>query len=197
MSTTNVPEDMQQKSGEGEGIKPLWVGLAICFFFPAGLYLLWQHPVLSRNKTWWWVGGGWSALVLLLAINGDKDKGASRGTVEVTQASSTQAPHAAEEPQQSESAPAATEDVNAQDETPVSKPKKVRKGINLENYERITTGMTREEVEAMLGKGRELANDGDEQAIVYETRNILTGSEKFIEVHYLDGLVSVKYKDGF
>jgi hypothetical protein len=53
---------------------PLWVGLAIFFFFPAGLYLLWKHPTLSRNKTWWWVGGVWSVLFVLAAANGDKDK---------------------------------------------------------------------------------------------------------------------------
>jgi len=61
-------------ASQGEGIKPLYVGLAIFFFFPVGLFLLWKHPSLSRNKTWWWVGGVWSALIVLAAANGDKDK---------------------------------------------------------------------------------------------------------------------------
>jgi hypothetical protein len=54
------------------------VGLAMFLFFPVGLYLLWKHPVLGRNKTWWWVGGVWSFLVLMAAMNGDKDKGPTK-----------------------------------------------------------------------------------------------------------------------
>ena len=64
-------------------LPPVVVGLAIFLFFPAGLYLLWRHPVLGRNRAWWWVGGAWSFLVLTSAVNGNKKPGA----VEVIQAS--------------------------------------------------------------------------------------------------------------
>lgn len=63
---------------EGEGLDPKKVALAIYFCFPLGLYLLWNHPTLGRNKAWWRVGGAWSCLVFVLAIvmaaNVEKDK---------------------------------------------------------------------------------------------------------------------------
>lgn len=47
---------------------PLVVGLAIFLFFPMGLYLLWKHPVLVRNKKWWWAGGMWGLIVSLAVL---------------------------------------------------------------------------------------------------------------------------------
>src|SRR5260370_3037143 len=58
---------------QNKGIKPVYVGLALAFFFPLGLYLLWRHPTLSRKKAWWWVGGVWSLFVIGSA-GADKDK---------------------------------------------------------------------------------------------------------------------------
>jgi hypothetical protein len=66
-----VEQDLAGPDGE---MKPEWVGLAIFFFFPLGLYLLWKHPTLSHRKTWWGIGGAWSLIVLLAAASGDKDK---------------------------------------------------------------------------------------------------------------------------
>ena len=53
---------------------PLVVGLAIFCFFPLGIYLLWRHPVLGRNKAWWWTGGVWSLLVALAVIGGNGEE---------------------------------------------------------------------------------------------------------------------------
>jgi hypothetical protein len=192
---------------------PIVVALAILFFFPAGLFLLWKHPVLSRNKTWWWVGGIWSFLNSCMAMNGDKEtKPATAKAVPTTAARVAQVAERPERPAPAKTAESAdsteaTEEVEI-DEPPVArstpsartpKPKKVKikKGINLENYERIMDGMSREEVEAMLGKGREFASSGDEKEIVYTSTNIITGSRKTISILYHDGRVAGKGKVGF
>lgn len=56
---------------------PLVVGLAIFLFFPVGLYLLWRHHVLGRNRTWWWAGGTWGLLVTLVVLMRGGDGSAS------------------------------------------------------------------------------------------------------------------------
>lgn len=69
-------------TGAGEIKAPLYppvIGLAIFVFFPVGLYLLWKHPTLGRDRRWWWAGGAWGFLVLLAALNGDKGKSRSEG----------------------------------------------------------------------------------------------------------------------
>lgn len=78
-----------------------------------------------------------------------------------------------------------------------AKPKKFKKDISLENYELIAQGMTREKVEAMLGKGTELSSTGEFLSIGYRTSNILTGSQKIISIVYEDGKVASKSKLGF
>ncbi len=172
-------------------------------------YLLWKHPVLGSSKAWWGVGGVWSLLIFMAVVNGDKDKKTPADKLAALQVASGR-PSRTKEAVRGTAIPDASKSVVEDDagRTPVAssgspprtkkpKPEKVKKGINLENYERIIDGMTRSDVETMLGKGRELASRGYEKAIVYETKNLLTGSEKFIEVYYLDGRVTVKFKDGF
>jgi hypothetical protein len=65
-------------------IKPKWIGLAIFLCFPIGLYLLWQHPTLGRDRRWWWVGGVWSLVILLAMANGDHGKRKTGGSHSVT-----------------------------------------------------------------------------------------------------------------
>ena len=55
------------------GINALWVGLAILFCWPLGLFLLWRHPRLSQSKAWWGIGGIWS-FIILVGLLSDKDK---------------------------------------------------------------------------------------------------------------------------
>ena len=202
-------DEIQGEKGRAPRLSesPVVVALAIMFFFPAGLFLLWKHPVLSRNKTWWWVGGIWSFLILCMAMNGDKDKKPAAAKAVPT----TAAPVSQVAEGSARTAPAEASDSSEEvevDEPPVAKstqsartpkPKKIKikKGINLENYERITDGMSREEVEAMLGKGREFASSGDEKVIVYTSTNILTGSQKKISIEFQDGRVVGKAKVGF
>jgi hypothetical protein len=78
---------MPQPRTPASGMSPTLVGLAIVFFFPAGLFLLWRHPTLSRSRTWWWVGGIWSLLALGAAINGGRDKKSPAATPAVARAS--------------------------------------------------------------------------------------------------------------
>lgn len=47
-------------------LAPIWVGVAICLFFPVGLFLLWKHPTLSRNGKWWAAGLTWAVLGTLV-----------------------------------------------------------------------------------------------------------------------------------
>lgn len=68
-------------------LAPMAVGLAIFFFFPVGLYLLYKHPVLSRNRGWWWAGGIWSFLMLMTALNDDKHQGKTPKNAEIAEAS--------------------------------------------------------------------------------------------------------------
>jgi hypothetical protein len=53
-------------TGNGKGIPPIVVGLAIVFLMPVGLYLLWTHPTLGSNRRWW--TAACSLLLLILAM---------------------------------------------------------------------------------------------------------------------------------
>jgi len=58
-----------------QGIAAWKVAVAIWVFFPYGLYLLWNHPELSKNKWWWRCGIAYAVVALVVAINGaDKRK---------------------------------------------------------------------------------------------------------------------------
>jgi hypothetical protein len=61
--------DEAANASSQEGLAPVWVGLAILVFFPLGLFLLWRHPTLRHNKTWWAVGTGWAILYLVANAN--------------------------------------------------------------------------------------------------------------------------------
>ena len=65
-------------------VKPLWVGLAIFACFPVGLYLLWRHPTLGRDRKWWGFGGAWSLVILVMMTSGDKSKKATAGQSNAT-----------------------------------------------------------------------------------------------------------------
>jgi len=53
-------------AGNGKGLHPAAVGLALFLFFPLGFILLAMHPTL-RSKTAWWVAGVAWALLLMLS----------------------------------------------------------------------------------------------------------------------------------
>jgi len=98
----STKEIQPELASQGEGIKPLYVGLATFFLPPLGLILLWRHPTLSRNKTWWWVGGVWCAFFVLAAMNGDKDKKPSADAPATAQASADSPAPAKETPSKTE-----------------------------------------------------------------------------------------------
>ncbi len=49
-----------------KALSPVIVGLAMFLFFPVGLYLLWRHPMLGKNRTWWGMGIAWACMVMLM-----------------------------------------------------------------------------------------------------------------------------------
>lgn len=52
----------------------------------SGTSILWRHPVLGRNKAWWWAGGIWSVLFALAAVNDDEGKKPSADSPAVARA---------------------------------------------------------------------------------------------------------------
>ena len=67
-----VTDNRGQKSAMSrEALRPLWVGLAIFFFGPLGLYLLRKHPTLNPTKKLIglaWVFTGWLFVFILTFI---------------------------------------------------------------------------------------------------------------------------------
>lgn len=52
-------------SSNGLGLSPLILGASVLLFWPVGLFLLWRHPTLSRNRGWWAAGIAWALLVMI------------------------------------------------------------------------------------------------------------------------------------
>jgi hypothetical protein len=57
--------------------EPWKVALAIAVFFPLGLYWLWQHPTLGKNKVWWRCAIAYVLFGALLSYLHDDGKSAS------------------------------------------------------------------------------------------------------------------------
>lgn len=43
-------------------LAPMWVGVAITFLPPLGIFLLWKHPTLRSRGVWWKAAYAWTAL---------------------------------------------------------------------------------------------------------------------------------------
>lgn len=113
---------------DGDGIKPLYVGLAIFLFFPVGLFLLWKHPRLSRNRAWWWGGGIWSFIYLMAMLNGDKNNQPSAASPTVSRSAQASPAEVAPKPIAHEQATSRKEEPTAQESISlVEKSKEVKK----------------------------------------------------------------------
>ncbi|MDB5350090.1 MAG: hypothetical protein JWN86_1337 [Planctomycetota bacterium] len=79
----------RELAGPDGNMRPKWVGLAILACSPVGLYLLWRHPTLGRDRKWWGIGGAWSLVVLVMMARGDHGKRTTGDQQVVTVDSST------------------------------------------------------------------------------------------------------------
>lgn len=59
--------------------EPWKVATAIAVFFPLGLYWLWKHPTLGKNKIWWRCAIAYVLFGLLLSSMQDRDTGTKAG----------------------------------------------------------------------------------------------------------------------
>lgn len=117
-------------------LSPLVIGIAVVFLPPLGLYLLWKHPVLGKHKEWWIGAGVWS----LLWLGGVMQK---------------QEPSVRNEPESNMA-------VKRHDKE--ATPKKSGSGSRLADMRaRVSVGMSKQEVEKLLGPPEEKHDLGESQ----------------------------------
>lgn len=65
-------------------LAPIWVGTAVLFFFPLGLYLLWKHPTLRNNRRWWLASLAWAVVYVVANLNRSEATNADRNAASDT-----------------------------------------------------------------------------------------------------------------
>jgi hypothetical protein len=70
--------------------EPWKVAASIAVFFPLGLYWLWKHPTLGKNKVWWRCAIAYVLFGLLLASMQDRDTGTQEDTRQAAESASSE-----------------------------------------------------------------------------------------------------------
>lgn len=120
---------------------PLVVGLSLLLCFPLGLFLVWRHPVWSRNQKLVWTGAWCGLMVVGAMLPDDKEPPRSDDSQNSTETDFDDVPEWEKEILASEP----SQPVRADETT----------------YGKIRTGMPQQEVEAFIGSGFPPRYSGD------------------------------------